>query len=355
MFTRTFQGDSLREEGHNLVEEPHKMTWTYFFKDRHRETEGRPVVDVSAPFNAMDETHRVRKFGVAKGFFTFNSLNEVVGAKEQVPYTDSHHSFELGCMGTFGVLSWWVNTFMGRAGIGNTVLHNPHLYFATSVLWWMGVLRTTIGASIASFGYFYSYEYLYTHVPGFKIRDPSLNAWRRPWDEGQTTYGARLVASIFPALGFAFCSGRLKRVSGVYFLTAAASLQYEYAREYILAGNRLFYNVLAEKQLNREANWGSLSGDLQRRNDPDTHKTAQVSQFRYVRLTAGMLQDTVWENATHETLPLTGMSLKVNNPYFNWQKAPQNYNAAPIKVKNDLWSMPSVLSAQMRSGVLDAR
>ncbi len=123
----------------------------------------------------------------------------------------------------------------------------------------------------------------------------------------------------------------------------------------MLPGSRLLYNFQAEKYLTKEANMGSLAGDFRRKNDADTGKTASAGQFRYTRMTAGLLQDVIWENATHENLPGSALSYRTENPYFNWQKAPQNYLSSPIKVKNDLWKLPSVLNAKNMSGALDAR
>jgi hypothetical protein len=286
---------------------------------------------------------------------SFLSLNHFTGAYEDVPYTDSHHTFELSCMFTFMIQMLWINTFIGKIGVGNVVMQNPHMYFATTLMCYLGLFRATIGAAIASFGYFYAYEFLYTYVPGFKIRDPSPNGWKKAYEEGQTTYLARLGACTFPALGYIFWAGRLKRSGMAFIAPALASMQYEYARSNVMPGNRLFYNVQSEKYLSREATFGSLAGDLRRKNDQDTGKNASVAQFRYVRLTTGLLQDTIWENATHENLPGSSLSYKVNNPYYNWQKAAQAYNAEAIKVKNDLWSLPSVLNARNMSGVLDAR
>jgi len=331
------------------------MTFTYFFKDPRRAGQERPVVDVSAPFNVMDETHRVRKLGVSKTAVTMSSLNGFIGVPEQVPYAESFHSFELGAIGVAGALTMWLNQFIAKASIGNTVLHHPRLVHATNIVFAVGMARTIIASSVGSFGYWYLYEFLYTHVPGFKIRDPSPNGYRRPCDEGQNTMAARVAAAIMPTIGYILYNGRVKRAMAVMFVTSFVGVQYDYARSYILPGMRNFYNFQASKALGREAQWGSLAGSLHHRNDPDSYRTSTMAQFRYVRLTSGMLQDTVWENATHDNLPLHNMSRKLDNPFFNWQKAPQNYNPQPITFKNSMWSLPSVLDARMRSGVLDAR
>jgi hypothetical protein len=357
MFTRISNGEALREEGHLRGDEPkaHNMTFYSTFKDRFREKEGRPVVDVSVPFNAMDETHKARVFGVAKGIVSFLSMNHFTGVKEQVPYTDSHHTFELGCMTTFGIQICWLNTYMGKTGVGNVPMNNPHLYYATSLATYLGFMRVSLAGALASFGYFYAYEYLYTYVPGFKIRDPSHHGWQDAFAEGQSTYLARIAASVFPSLGYILYTRRLKRSTNAFLITAGISIQYEYARANVFPGSRLFYNVQAEKFLTKEANMGSLAGDFRRRDDPDTGKSLAAGQFRYTRLTSGLLQDTIWENATHETLPGSQLSYKTENPWYNWQKAPQAYNASPITVKNALWKLPTVLNARNMSGALDTR
>lgn len=355
MWNRTFQGDILTAEGHHHEAPEHNMSLTYYYKDPKRVGEHRPVVDVSAPFNVMDETHRMRKLGVAKTAWTMSSLNALIGAQEQVPYTDSFHSFELGAIGVAGAVALWVNQFVAKSTIGNSVLQHPKLVHASNIVFAVGMTRTIVAASIGSFGYWYLFEFLYTHVPGFKIRDPSPNGYHKPWEEGQNTMAARVVAATMPTIGYILYAGRLKRAMSVMVCASFFGVQYDYARAYVLSGMRNFYNFQASKQLTREAQWGSLTGNLNHRNDPDTYRTSTLSQFRYIRLTSGMLQDTVWENATHETLPLHNMSRMIANPYYNWQKAPQTYNPEPIVFKNSLWKLPSVLDARMRSGVLDSR
>lgn len=333
---------------------PHKMSFYYRFADPansrhlHPELPPKPVVDCSSPFNVLDETHQVRKFGVQKLGWDFLSLNEWTGTHETVPYSDSHHTWEVLKLWliTTNVLQW--NYFMARGQASGGILGGgPRTRFAWNIAFFMSQLRMNLATLIGAGGYFYSYEMLYTYGPAcLRIRDPSPNAWRRAWDEGQSTYGARAVSSIFPALGYAFYSGRMKRSAFWFTLTLTTSLYYEYARLNILPGTRLFYSYLANQQADRDAGFGSLAPKLKRRVDPDTNRTESAAQFRHYRVTTGELQNTIWENATHETLPVHHSGMKLPNPYYNWKKAPQTYSKERIKVKNDLWEIPSVISAK---------
>lgn len=370
MFARSINESILHAEGHPTISSstdpsqggtPHKMTFWYNFVDPshsrklHPELPPKPVVDVSSPFNLLDETHQVRKFGVQKLGWDFLSLNELTGAHEDVPYTESHHTSEIVRLWlvALNVLQW--NYFMARGQASGGILGGgPRTRFAWNIAFFMSQVRVNIAGLIGAGGYFYAYEYLYTHGPScFRIKDPSPNAYKRAWDDGQSTYLSRAVASVFPALGYAFYAGRFKRASFWFVMTLGTSLYYEYARKNILSGNRLFYSYLANQQADREAGFGSLTPRLKRRVDPDTNRNESVAQYRYFRITNGELQNTVWENAVHENLPLVRTGIKIQNPYFNWKKAPQTYEEKPYKVKNDLWKLPQVLDVRMRSGALD--
>lgn len=353
MHARTYQAEILKAEGYNLETKPHEMTFFNFYKDKYRNSSDRHVVDVSVPANYLDETHRARLMTSAKTGHGLSGIADIAAVQEEVPYTLCRHSFELGTIGTFVCLNVWFNNFLAKNAYGGTVLHHPRLAHATSIVAYIGLLRTLIGGAVASYGYFYSFEYLYTYVPGFKIRDPSPNGYRRAWEEGQSAYCARLVASLFPCLGYVICTGRLKRVTGIYQMVAFASLNFEFARRAVFPGMRNFFNFQAEKAMVKEAQWGSLAPDLSRRTDPDTNKPGHLSQFRYVRLTAGLLQEPVWDNLTPENFPGHSYGKKIDNPYYNWQRAPQTYNKEKLTTKNMLWSLPQVLPAQMRAGALD--
>ncbi|KAG8345596.1 hypothetical protein ERJ75_001433300 [Trypanosoma vivax] len=357
MFKRSFQDAVLRSEGQNLKpDEGHKMTWWYSYIDPSNSTKQRPVVDVSSPYNPLDETHQVRKLGVQKLALGFVSLNAFTGVREEVPYTDSMHTSECVKWALSGLNVWYMNWFLARAANSFSPVGNPRTKFAWNIAMAMGVIRVNIAGLIGIGGYFYAYEWLYTYGPWpFRIRDPCLNAWKRAWDEGQSCYAARAAASIFPALGYAFFMGRWKKTNFWFLCCLAAGLQYEYARQCILPGNRLFYSTQANKEINRQANWGSLMPVLAHRVDPDTNRNASVAQSRYIRIASGTLQDTIWANATHENIPFWRCSMRLPNPYFNWKKAKPGSEGKSLKYKNDLWELPQVLDAQTRSSQNDLK
>lgn len=364
MFSRGINDEVLKEEGQNVPKPltqteranaaPYAMKWWHNYIDPAHQKTSRPVVDVSSPFNPLDETHQARRYGVQKVAFGMLSLNELIGTREEVPYTDSHHTSEVVKLWMIGWNVWYINYYMARAQSSFNAIGNPRTRFAWTIALAMGVIRLNIAAAIGVGGYFYSYEYLYTHGPKpFRIRDATPNGWKRAWEEGQACYLPRLAASIFPALGYAFFMGRWKKAGFWLVATAVVGLNYEYARRNILSGTRLFYSYIANQDTQRQAAWGSLAPNLKHRVDPDTNRNESVAQFRKFRITSGTMQDTVWENCTHDRLPLARAGIQIPNPYFNWAKAPQNYNEKPWHVKNDMWEMPSVMSAQMRSGAMD--
>ncbi|KAK7195521.1 hypothetical protein NESM_000480100 [Novymonas esmeraldas] len=364
MFSRTINDVVLKEEGHNVprptteIERanapPYKMSFWYNFVDPDHKSRARPLVDVSAPFNVLDETHQARRYGVQKVALGFLSLNEFIGTREEVPYTESHHTSEIVRLWMAALNVWQLNYFLARGQVSGNATGNPRTVFAWTIALVMGLIRVNIAGAVGAGGYFYSYEYLYTHGPWpFRIRDPTPSGWKRAWDEGQECYLPRAAASVFPALGYAIFMGRWKKSAFWLTATVGMGLYYEYARRNILSGSRLFYSYLANQDSQRQAAWGSLSPNLKHRVDPDTNRNESVAQFRYFRITSGTMQDTVWENCRHDTQPLARGGIKIPNPYFNWLKAPQNYNPKPWKVKNDMWEMPQVMNAQMRSSAMD--
>lgn len=330
---------------------PHRMQWFWRFVDANNASKKRPVVDVSMPVNYLDETHQARCFGtqrLGRGFF---SLNEITGTYEEVPYTDSHHTSEIVKTGIFLLNVWQIDYLFSRTRNSGTMLSFPHTRFAFNIWIVASMLRVNLAGIIGFGGYFYSYEYLYTHGPWpFRIDDPSPNGWKRAWRDGQECYYSRIAASVWPALAYSFYMHRWKKSAFWFGCTVSLGLLYEYMRRNFLSGNRMYYSVQANKASQLDAGRGSLAPQMRHLVDPDTNHNESVAQFKYFRISSGLMQNTVWENATPENLPLYRPGVKFPNPYYNWRKAPQNYNAQPCRVKNDIWSMPNVLTAGARAG-----
>ncbi|EPY30747.1 hypothetical protein AGDE_09286 [Angomonas deanei] len=313
MFFRGPNEAIARSEGFNVEPElseiekenkaPYKMTLYQKYVDPNHKNTKRPVVDVSAPFNVLDETHQSRRFGTQKMGAGHLSLAAFTGTHEEVPYTETYHNTAL--------VAWWMtvlntfhfNKFVSDSLNSHTAPH-PRVKGAMNIAFLMSFIRINIAGLIGTVGYFYSYEYLYTHGPSlFRINDPTPNGWKKAWQEGQSCYAARAVASIFPALGYAFFMGRWKKAAFWYGAVLVAGEYYEYARVNVLSGTRLFYSFLAAQDSERQAAWGSLTPNLKHRVDPDTNRNESVAQFRYLRLTSSPLQDQVWESIPHENLP----------------------------------------------------
>ena len=354
MHTRTFQEDALREEGYNLerVKDSRTQPW-YGLKDpRNKTLPNRQVVDCSPPANLIDETHQGRHLGVIGMNGLSISLQQISNVKQQVEGGDTNHRKDLRWPATLvgGVLG--LMSCYGKMGIGGNRATLPKVGFAGMIWMVATITRFSITGAILS-TYFDVYEFLYKDVPWFRIDDPSDDGWAQPWKEGQSTYRARIGASVTASLAALFFTGSVRRMWGCFSYMANLQIFYEFARITVNPGMRLFYSFQANKEMQRQAAFGSLMPNLERRNDPDTGKTEQAHQHRYFQVTTGLLRDQVWENNTHENLPLHTKGMKIPNPYFNWQKAKQMYSAKQTVYKNDLWAMPEVLGSRMRSGALD--
>ncbi|EPY35269.1 hypothetical protein AGDE_07503 [Angomonas deanei] len=282
------------------------------------------------------------------------SLAAFTGTHEEVPYTETYHNTAL--------VAWWMtvlntfhfNKFVSDSLNSHTAPH-PRVKGAMNIAFLMSFIRINIAGLIGTVGYFYSYEYLYTHGPSlFRINDPTPEWVEEGVAGGTVVLRGEGGGQYFPGRWVMHSSwAGWKKAAFWYGAVLVAGEYYEYARVNVLSGTRLFYSFLAAQDSERQAAWGSLTPNLKHRVDPDTNRNESVAQFRYLRLTSSPLQDQVWESIPHENLPFHRNGKKLPNPYFNWQKAPQTYNDRPYTVKNDLWSLPSVMDFHMRSGALD--
>ena len=345
----------LKSEGHNLIPQEHRMRLTTPYKHpSNAQIINKPVVDVSTPFNPLDPGHQARGYGsMVAGWGHTNLLSHIVPTKDEVEGCDSYTSWDT-CK--------WYYTIMVAQFLGNTLSKTQtgnHPYHARTLwahraVFWASMARLNLAWAVGVVPYWYTYEFLYTYVPGFKIDDPSVTGWKRGYYENQSTYRARIGAAVWVPVGV-YAWKRSPRSLSLSFVSASlVGMWYDSVRYYATPGMTNFFQFLAAKDCDRQARYGSLMPNMYHRIDADSNRAELAGQFRYFRLTSGQLQQDQWDNASHDYLPCWRPALKIPNPYYNWQKAPQTYEEKRFVVKNDLWQLPSVINGRMLSGVMDA-
>lgn len=313
----------------------------------------KPVVDCSMPTNWSDSTHQSRSLANAAGGNMFpHSIAHFAGVYEQVPYTETYSSYELAKKCQLAAQLATFNKFVGKFFFNGGQPTGPKYSWAHGIWIFSTWFRYNMNTLIGCAGYLYMYEALYTYVPGFKIRDPSPNGWKRISDDGQTTYEARVGAAIMPMLAHAFNQRSFRGTASTFIVVALAGVWYDLVRMSSGQGMRQMMNFLASQQIDREARYGSLMPESYHRVDGDSNKDERIGQFRYFRLTVGQLQESVWETGGHDYIPMYAGARMIPDPYWNWQKAKQGYGDK-IKFKNDMWKLPSVIDARMMSGAMD--
>lgn len=330
-----------------------QFRWAYFFKDPMNKLRDRPKVDVSMPYNPSDETHAARKHGMQMGALFPTSLAHFAGLYDEAPYVTSMSSWECCSIGWVMATLGAFEGYIFKASSAQFNIRNPRVSFAHRIVVGSRFARSQICWLIGVCGYFYSYELLYTYAPFFKIDDPSSNGWASPWKENQTTYGARAVAAVFPALAQVFWNGSLRGLCGMTLQWVGLSLWYEFCRCLFFPGQKGFITSKAAMEMEHLAQYGDLQPDMKHHVDGDSMRTDKATMYRFMRHGDGVLSELLQKASVHDERPMVRTLNLVPNPYFNWQKAKQGYEDKPYVVKNDMWEMPSVMGARMRSGAMD--
>jgi hypothetical protein len=332
---------------------------TPFVSRKHADIE-KPVCDVAMPWAAMKESDWAKHHGTGFGFFWHNSLSHFIGVPETVPYETSLSSLDCAMRGHFMLNLVWLQLFINKAQSSCSNPTNPRTKWAHQVVLYGGFVRVNLAALVGMYGYFYAYETLYTHVPGFRIRDPSPEGWKRAWEDGQTTYRARIAASVFPIMGHVIYRGTAKRVSAWWATTMYWQYYYEQSRQNgAFNGSMLFFAFTSSQLSEKHAYAGSLAPEKNRATDPDTGRPFWVASYDMLRGNHSRNYERMMDNRSAEYQPAHAANLNTiggintKNPWFNWQKSAQTY----YEKKNfhtDYWKMPNVLHAHMLSGACDA-
>jgi hypothetical protein len=362
MFTRHFNTEGLKAEG-LYVPKPYDAAAPEYnygkLKDPlNKKIKHKQVVDVSVPPNLIDETHQVRCTGQTPMPFVYGMAANLIadtGVAREIEYADIPAPSQLTKICT------WLGLFVGCGRVASFfpatgMKPTPNIVVPWTV-WAVSMMaRYTIAGYICGQAPIMK-AYCAQYVAGLKANDASNAGMKVPWREGQSLYLATFFGAVPITAAYMFAGGifSLYRFFQLQVVIGLVVMSNETYRVYLRSGNRMFYSFQANKELERTAQFGSLTPKLNRTNDPDTGKTQAAHAYRYIQFTYGLLRDQVWENNTHENFPMHSKGLKVPNPYFNWQKSKQFYADEAVKVKSDLWALPEVLGVQHRGGTFDAR
>jgi hypothetical protein len=337
--------------------------WSHEFRNpQHAHKDHKPLVDLGHIHSNMVEKHWFKSNGRGKatdfvGIWSWNApWHWVQHPEEGGAYTQSYSTREC-CYAWYGItMAWWLNYHAGKYSAGNVNSFNPRTRWAHTVVFWMGLTRLHLAFLVGICGYFYSYEFLYTYVPPFKIRDPSPEGWKRCIDDGQSTFLARMVACIFPGLGTAIWRGSWKKSYIMAGFCCSHSIWYEFCRPFFM-GSVLAMNYQNGLTNDRDGRLGNLMPELERRIDPDTDRAFWVSTRPFIRLAHGRAYDPDTPDAVvhmgHDYLPFREMNLQIRSPYYNWQKASQEFKDSPMRYKSQTFKLPNPLEARVLSGAMD--
>jgi hypothetical protein len=313
----------------------------------------KPMVDVGRPHSNARQTDWSMRHGAGPGWMMHSSMNHFIMTPEAAPYTSSYSTRD-------ACVFWWyllnivyVNWFIGRVTVGSLNARSPHTRWAHSIVFWSGLFRVQLAWLIGACGMFYSYEFMYTSVPYLKIKDPSPEGWKKPWQEGQSTYIARQISGIFPILGYAAWKGGFKRCYLWFGFCQGTLLTLEIGRTMVHPGTIMTLGFLNYLENDKFARYGSLMPELERRINPDTNRPLWAEQYEYFRISHSDIIPQLWKHGGPDYIPGREQNIKMRNPWYNWQKAAQGDNTAPVRYKNQLFEMPSVLTAHVISGASD--
>lgn len=324
-----------------------------YVSPRNAEIADKPVANCAKPISTLDPEYQQRRYGSGPGLWVPMSMNHWMMVPEIAPYLESYSSWEC-CFWLWGVTNmFWANAYIGRKSAGQVNPLNPRTAWAHRVVLWTTIARIQCAWLFAVVPGIHSYEFLYTHVPGFKINDPSTEGWKQGWKEGQSTYAARTAASLWTYVGWWIYKGQHKR--GVFWTGTCIAMQwyYEFIRIYCgPASDRALYFIASEDSRKMERH-GSLAPETYRNFDGDANKPHWIYSYENLRFLHNSLAVQAEINKAHEYQPLCFFMPKIPNPYFDFQKAAQVDRDSNYRYKSDVFKLPEVLSVTMRTGALD--
>lgn len=333
----------------------HHMQLTHPFRSRkHADKMDKPVVDCSSPYNFISRQENAERWGYSMGFWQMNSIAHFTAIPEQIPYSFTYSSAD--CITTWMIFVnvFFQNLVICRIQLGNVYPQNPRTMWAHRVVWLSMTARLNVCSLIGLCGYFYGYEFLYTYVPYFRIRDPSPEGWKRCWEEGQSTFLARAGASFSALIAHGLWSRSFKRSPFWLTMVWFHSWCYEWCRP-CFSGNHIFYQGRSNYIGHIHGKYGSLVPDPERRMDPDTGRPQHAANYKYQRFSHSQFQDDAWANLNNDYMPTVRVGSPYPNVHFNWQKSARGREGENhiYRTHNAVWDMPQVLTPRMMSGVMD--
>lgn len=322
----------------------HKMTLYYkFLNPENAKKFDRPVVDVSMPRNLLDERDQIRSDNGVFNKGAYFSLNpgHIGGVQEPSPYVHTHHNSDFMIYGYIGSTTLFLNWYVSRTQLGGSILGHPHTQWAHNIVFGAGIIRAFLATTIGLGGALYTYEYLYTHAPYFKIRDPSTNGWTRPWEEGQSTFAARALSMAFFPLGASFFTGTFKRFHFNYAVSLVMGMGYELAR-YSASSYRFNLHDKMTKENDKQGAAGSLGVEMRKNTDYTTGIMKHELNIKYANANQSTLRELGWVDSCFDNMPLTSAFRKERNHRFNWTYVQNSMGDRAYRYKNESWELPEL-------------
>lgn len=328
----------------------HSMSWDNKYVDKKNALlKNKPVIDCSRPFNGLSREDQANRYGTNWGpYGIMNSMAHFHQEPEKVPYTTTYSTRDCVTM-WWGFLNmftpqYWVQKYMMQGG---QAPGNPRTMWAHRITWIARFWRLQGAILIGAGGFFCSYEFMYTHVPYFRIRDPSPNGWKRNWQAGQTTYMARTVACVFPTIALAFYNGHTRRSWLYTWFFWACQMQYELWRGNLTANGLIWKQQHSTHEI-FERDWGSLQPSSKRKNDKETQMPLHYKSFKNYKRWETMQRP--GDGVDFMDIPFHVSSTTWKNDSFNWSKAEQGWNPRPYRCANDTWDEPKPMSPDVLAG-----
>ena len=353
------------------VEKPGSMKLFHpYVSPNYAKDEQKPILDMTRPRSAFVEDDYDKCELAEPAMVTRNILfNHWIGGSEIVPYASSYSSGELFGMGWILANIHMVGkTFQLRNASNSNILCNPRQSWAYKTWWRLYLLRGNAAYfTFAGIG-LYGYEFLYNFVPGFKIRDPSPEGYKRYWvnNNEQSTVRARIVSMwLATPLAYYVLKGSFAGSFNLCAILTLAAASWEWTKvsgafSHTARTVNFVQNNTVRK---RDQQQGSLDLEERRQIDAETDlpKNAQSIKTYYHDLREYFLPagygDASWYgkrwavNAHLDYHP--SPRPRVDNPLFNWQKVTQQYRDKPYRYHTDHFELPTVLSSNALYGVGD--
>lgn len=331
-------------------------TWQQYYisSPRNAEIQNKVVADCSTPISTLSENYWARRYATSPGIWLHSSLTHWLLMPEIYPYLESYSSWDC-CFWNWGAMNFFfANMYIGRKSAGQVNPLNPRTAWAHKIVLWMTLARLNAAWAIGVCGFFYTYEFLYKYVPGTRIRDPSPEGWKKPWQEDQSTFIARgIAATVFTPFAWYAWKGTWKRSGFLTGMHVFIQEYYELGRWGAHNGSVRALYYQASRDADKYERHGSLTPETMRTVDISSGKPNWAFSYETMRMNHGESYVLTQNNKNHDYQPMNPYGANIPNPYYDFQKAAQMDRPFLAKFKSETWKHPQVLSTRMMSGALD--